>query len=452
MKIIVCGAGSVGRSIVSYLIKGSDDIIVIDNNQKALDDLAQKFDILPVLGSASHPEVLEKADAGKARLLIAATDVDEVNMVACQVAHSVFNVPRKIARIDAQDFLEPIWATLYNEKSLPIDLVISPEIEIGKYIYNMLKIPGASEVLPLFEGKMQFLGFKMPEESPLIKVPLLNFGQVSEDIDVEVVCVNRRGNIFIPYRSDMLEAGDEVFLLTPSDKVEETVSAFGVERPAIERVIIFGGNKISRYMGRLFEKDDNIVSCKIIEEDLRVARNLAKDLNNTVVIHGPLMSDKILSEAGIGNTDAAIAVTMQDNDNLLASMLACKNGVNNTVALVNSPSYNNLIGLVENSILVDRSSVTISGILQELRKAAVKNAYSLGRGLGEIWEMEISADSPVAGKTVKETDFPASSKICARLREGEISYLGENDVLQVGDNVVLYVDSAAIRKVEKIIS
>ncbi len=452
MKIIVCGAGSVGRSIVSYLIKGNNDIIVIDNNQKALDDLAQEFDILPVLGSASHPEVLEKADAAKARLLIAATNVDEVNMVACQVAHSVFNVPRKIARIDAQDFLEPLWATLYNEKSLPIDLIISPEIEIGKYIYHMLKIPGASEVLPLFDGKMQLLGFKMPEESPLIKVPLLNLGQVSEDINVEVVCVNRRGNIFIPYRNDMLETGDEVFLLTPDDKVEETIAAFGIERPAVERVIIFGGNKISRYMGKLFEKDDNIISCKIIEEDLQAARNLAKDLNNTVVIHGPLMSDKILSEAGIGNTDAAIAVTMQDNDNLLATMLAEKSGVNTTVALVNSPSYNNLIGLIGNSILVDRTSVTISGILQELRKADVKNAYSLGRGLGEIWEMEISDGSPIAGKTVRAADFPASSKICACLRNEEISYLGETDVLQAGDKVIIYVDSAAIRKVEKIIS
>ena len=143
---------------------------------------------------------------------------------------------------------------------------------------------------------------------------------------------------------------------------------------------------------------------------------------------------------------------MQDNDNLLASMLACKSGVSNTVALVNSPSYNNLIGLIGNSILVDRSSVTISGILQELRKAAVKNAYSLGRGLGEIWEMEISPDSPIAGKTIRAIDFPASSKVCARLHDGEICYPGETDILEAGDTVILYVDSVAIRKVEKIIS
>lgn len=452
MKIIVCGAGSVGRSIVSYLIKGNNDIIVIDNNQKCLDDLAQEFDILPVWGSASHPEILEKADAKNAQLIIAVTNVDEVNMVACEVAHSIFNIPRKIARIDAQDFLEPLWATLYNDKNIPIDLIISPEVEIGKYIYQMLKIPGASEVLPLFEHKMHLIAFKMPSESPMIQVPLLNLSQVAPDIRVEVVCINRRNNIFIPYKNDILEAGDEVYLLTPSEQIEETVNAFGIEQPAVERVVIFGGNQISRYMGKLFEKDDNIISCKIIEEDLLSARQLAKDLNNTIVIQGPLMSDKILNEAGISNADASIAVTLQDNDNLLASMLARKNGVSNTIALVNSPSYNNLIEIVGDNILVDRTSVTISSILQELRKAAVINAYSLGRGFGEIWEMEIEEDSPIAGRTIHSIDLPASSKICARLQNGEINYPSDNEIIKIGDIIILYVDSMAIRKVEKILS
>lgn len=452
MKIIVCGAGSVGRSIVSYLVKGNNDIVVIDNNSKNLDELAAEFDIQPVYGSASHPEILEKANAKNTEMIIAATNVDEVNMIACEVAYSIFNIPRKIARIDAQDFLEPLWATLYNDKHLPIDLIISPEIEIGKYIYQMLKVPGASEVLPLYDGQMQLLAFKIPECSPLIKTPMLYLSKVAPDLKIEVICINRKGRTFIPYKNDTIEVEDEVYFLVETDKISIALEAFGVEKPSIERIVIFGGNQISRYMGKLFEKDDNIISCKIIEEDVKSAKELAKELNNTVVINGPQMSDIILSEAGISNADATLAVTLKDKDNLLASMLARKSGVNNTIALVNSPSYNNLIDMIGNNILVDRSAVTISSILQELRKSKIKDAFSLGRGFGEIWEMEIDANSSIAGKTIISNDLPASSKICAIKRGNEFLFPSEKDKINSGDVIILYVDSDSIRKVEKVLS
>lgn len=452
MKIIVCGAGFVGRSIVSYLVKGNNDITVIDNNQRNLDELAGDFDVLPILGSASHPDVLEKANAKQAELLIAVTDVDEVNMIACEVAHAFFNIPRKIARIDSQDFLDPLWSTLYNDKHVPVDLIISPEIEIAKYIYRLLKIPGASENLSFFDDKMRLLSFRIPEDSPMLKTPLLNLRQIAPDLEAEVVCIGRRDNIFIPYRSDMLEMGDNIYLLTPSDKIDDTVMAFGVERQAIERVVVFGGNQISRYMAKLFEKDDNIINCKIIEDDYHEASKLAKELQDTIVINGSQMSDTILTEAGIYSADAAIAVTMVDKDNLLATMLAGKSGVVNTIALLNSRSYNNIIDIVKGSILVDRSTITISGILQELRKSEIKNAYSLGRGFGEIWEVLIEDTSPFADKTINMLDLPASSKICALQREDKIFFPGGQEPLLVGDRIILYVDSRAIRKVEKLMS
>ena len=451
MKIIVCGAGSVGRSIVSYLVKGNNDVIVIDNNQKRLDDLAQEFDVMPIFGSASHPSVLEKADAGKAKLLIAATDDDEVNLVTCSVAQALFGIPRKIARINSREFQNPLWATLYNDKNIPVDMIISPEEEIGKYIYNMLKIPGSSEALPLINGKMHIIAFKIPADSPFIKVPLLNLKQLNPDLDAEVICINRQGNIFIPYKNDILEAEDEIYVLTPTEKIGGTMSSFGIEYPSIERLIIFGGNAVSRKMGELFEKDDNIISCKIVEEDVAKASSVAKDLNDTIVIQGPMMSDKILSEAGIYNADATVAVTLEDEDNLLASMLAKKCGVKNTIALVNSPAYNYLIDMIGNSILVDRSSVTISHILQELRRTEVKNAYSLGRGFAEVWEILIREDSKILGQRIKDLDFPASSKICAIYRNNQPIYPTDEEVLLKDDIAVFYVDSASIRKVEKIL-
>lgn len=451
MKIIVCGAGSVGKSIVSYLVKGNNDVAVIDNNQKRLDDLAQEFDILPILGSASHPSVLEKADAAKAKLLIAATDDDEVNLIACSVAQALFNVPRKIARINSREFQNPLWSTLYSDKNIPIDLVISPDEEIGKYIYNMIKIPGTSEARPLANGKMHLIAFKVPENSPFVKVPLLNLKQIDEDIEIEIVCINRRNNIFIPYKNDTIEADDEVYVLTSTDKIGATMSAFGAEYSAIERLIVFGGNAVSRCIGRLIEKDDNIISCKIIEEDFEKADETARELNDTIVIQGPMMSDKILSEAGIYNADASVAVTSEDEDNLLSSMLAKKCGIKNSISLLNSPAYNSLVSIAGSNILVDRSSVTISHILHELRKTEVKSAYSLGRGFAEIWEIPLTADSKIIGQTIKSLDMPASSKICAIIREEETIYPSESEVLTEGDDLILYVDSASIRKVEKIL-
>lgn len=451
MKIIVCGAGSVGKSIVSYLVKGNNDVSVIDNNQKRLDDLAQEFDILPVLGSASHPSVLEKAGAGKAKLLIAATDDDEVNLVTCSVAQALFGVPRKIARINSREFQNPLWSTLYSDKNIPVDLVISPDEEIGKYIYNMLKIPGTSEARPLVKGKMHLIAFKIPENSPFVKVPLLNLKQIDSDIDVEIVCINRKNNIFIPYKNDILEAEDEVYVLTPTDKIGTTMSAFGAEHSAIERLIIFGGNAVSRCIGRMIEKDDNIISCKIIEEDFERADETARELTDTIVMQGPMMSDKILSEAGIYGADASVAVTFEDEDNLLSSMLSKKCGVKNTFALLNSPAYNSLVNIAGNNILIDRSSVTISHILHELRKTEVQSAYSLGRGFAEIWEVVLPKDSKIVGQSIKALDLPASSKICAIIRADETIYPSETETLQEDDDVIIYVDSASIRKVEKIL-
>ena len=452
MKIIVCGAGSVGRSIVSYLVKGNNDITVIDNNQKRLDDLAQEFDILPVFGSASYPSVLEKADASRTQLLIAATDDDEVNMVSCSVAQALFNIPRKIARINSREFQNPLWSTLYGDKNIPIDLVISPEEEIGKYIYNILKIPGVSEAHPLVNSKLYLIAFKIPENSPFIKVPLLNLKQIDPDLDLEVVCINRRNNIFIPYKNDFVEYGDEVYILTAADKISLTMSAFGAEHSAIERLVIFGGNAVSRCIGRMIEKDDNIISCKIIEEDFEKADQTARELNDTVVIQGPMMSDKTLSVAGIYGADATVAVTLEDEDNLLSSLLAKKCGVKNTIALVNSPAYNNLVDIIGNNILVDRSSVTISHILHELRRTEVRNAYSLGRGFAEVWEIPLDADSKTVGRSIKSLDLPASSKICAIIREEDTIYPSEEEVLQAGDMLLLYVESVSIRKVEKILA
>lgn len=450
MKIIVCGAGSVGKSIVGYLSQGSNDIVVIDTDAKKLADISKEWDIQPINGSSSHPDILEKAGAKNADILIAATNYDEVNLTTCQVAHSLFNVPKKIARIDSAAFLDPQWNTLYNEHNIPVDLIISPEIEIAKAILEILKIPGTSEVLSLADKKIFLLAFRCQNACPLIQTPLMHLERLAPSLNINIVSLVRNGHSFIPQKGDIINTGDEIYFLVDADKIADTIHDFGMERTPNEKVIIFGGNLIASYLATRLEQDDNIQSCKIIDEDAASAKYLAKILDNTVVIQGEMMSDVILNEAGIEYADVTIAITNKDKDNLLASLLAKKSGVSSAISLVNSRSYDNLVDNIADNILVDRSSVTISSILQELRKAKLNNAYSLGRGFGELWEIKIDADSFSAGRTISDIGLPKTSMVGAIYRDNEIIYPTSQDKLEAGDLVVLFVSTQDIRKVEKL--
>lgn len=452
MKIIVCGAGSVGRSIVSYLVKGNNDIVVIDKNQRHLDEIAQEFDVLPVLGEASHPDILDRAGADAADMLLAVTDSDEVNMVACQVAHSLFQLPLKIARIDSDDFLDPLWETLYSDNHLPIDMIISPDIAIAEMILRTVKYAGSAGIIPVLQEKYTIVTLKINSESPLVKIPLMQLSRMTENLETTVINITRNGNSFIPEAYDAIEPEDEINILVKTENIDEAIRSFGMDKPLNERLVIFGGNSISRYIGQSIEHDDSIISCKIIEEDLAVARNLAKELSHVVVVQGELMSDLILEEADISHADVSIAVTTNDKDNLLASLLAAKSGAATAVSVVNTPSYNNLIFNIGDSILIDRSTVTISKMLREIRKVKLSNAYSISRGQGEVWEMKVNDDSLVNGKKIGEINLHKFSRIFAINRGSDIIFPNPSTEIIKDDVILLYVDSSAIKQVEKVLS
>lgn len=452
MKIIVGGAGNVGKSIVGYLTQGNNDIIVIDTDSSKLEELSKEFDLQTIVGSVSNPDILEKAAARTADMIIAATNVDEVNMVACQVAYSLFNIEKRIARIDSQGFLDPEYITLYNENNIPVDLIISPDIAIANAIIEILKIPGTSQVLPLAGRKLFLISFRCPEKCPLIKTPLVHLERIAPELDVAFVSIVRNGKHFLPTGEDEILPEDMLYLLVSEDKIDGMIHDFGMEHNANEKIIIFGDNDITYYIAQSLENNDNILSCKVIDDDDASARKLADKLNDTIVLYGEMMSDTLLTEAGIENTDATIAITRRDKDNLLASLLAKKNGVVSTITLVNSRSYDNLIDNIGDNIIIDRSTVTISSILQELRKAKISNAYSLGRGFGEIWEIKIDEESRNINKNVAELDLPSSSKICALVRGNEILYDLEEIRFAAGDVLILFVTSKYIKGAEKLFS
>ena len=452
MKIIVCGAGSVGKGIVSYLVKGNNDIYVIDKDQKHLDELSNEFDVMPILGEASYPTVLERAGASDCDLILAVTDIDEVNMVICQIAHTLFNIPRKIARINNKVFLDPLWAILYNDKNIPIDQTISPDMEIAQNILRILKYPGSSGVLPILNNTGSILTLKIEAGCPLINIPLLQMPRQDTELNVAFINIIRNGECFIPETYDCIETGDEITVYTPQENIEKTIRSFGLEKPVNERLLIFGGNAIAQYLGQEIENDDNISSCKIIEEDIDLAKRIALDLNHVVVIQGEMMSDLILNEADITHADASIALTENDKDNLLISLIAAKSGVSSAISVINTPSYNELVSNMSNSILLDRGSVTISSLLKEIRKVNMQEAYSISRGQGEIWVVKLNDMSIAIGKKIGELNLPKQSKIFALKKEEEIIYPDPSTKLHSGDTILLYVDSGVVKQVEKIFS
>mgnify|MGYP002623775495 CR=1 FL=1 len=450
MKIIVCGTGSVGESVVSYLIKGANDIIVVDDNQRRLDEIAKKYDILPVLGTPSHPDVLEKAGAKDADIILALTQSDEMNMIICQLAYSLFGIRKKIASVNSETFLDPLWGMLYNDNHLPIDLLISPDIEIAEHILQILRYPGAAGILPVLGGEYSILTLNLNENFPFYDMQIGQIIKQIEAISGGFINIIRQNDSFLPDIYETLQVGDQINLLIKTAEIYSVIGAFNLEKPGNERLLIFGGSAIAQYVCTQLEKDDSVTSIRLIEENIEQARKLARDFNRVVVINGDMMSDVILEEADITKTDAAIALTDNDKDNLLASLIAAHNGVGNTIAVINTSSNNNLMFNISQNTLVDRSAITMSRLLKEIRHSNIKNAYSLPRSQGEIWDIALNEFTSCSGKKNGELGLPKNCRVIALMRSGELIYPDMNTKIEAQDRILVYVSSDKIKQAEDI--
>ena len=452
MKIVIGGATSAGRSIVGYLSLGNNDIVVVDENAQKLDELAKEYDIQPVIGSISHPDVQESVGMKNADMLIAVTDSDEVNLIACQVAYTLFNVAQKIARVDSKYFLNPMWNTLYNEKSLPVDLLITPDVEIGEHILRLIALAGSTAVYPFENNRMNLFSFiNKITDSPFAQFSVEHINSKLVEMEAKIVMIMRGNNLITNNFSEtFLQKNDAIYMLCPSERNLEIMHVFGVDHNPYENVVIFGANAISQYIASNLEKDDNLIGCNIIDDDVKKAEKLADLLNNSTVISGEMMSDVILDESGFNSADISIAVTDKDKDNLLISLLASKNKETQALSLVNSKDYNVLAHNIRNNTVIDRSVVTISAILRHLRKARINEAYALGRGMGEVWEIRLGEDSKNVGKTVKELNLPQNTSLFAVFTNKDIIYDLEEYRFSADDKLLIYVAVSAIRRIEDI--
>jgi trk system potassium uptake protein TrkA len=452
MKVIICGAGQVGWQIARHLSGEKNDVTVVDSNADLVRRASETLDVQGVTGFASYPDVLEKAGARDADMIIAATHSDEVNMVTCQVAHSIFSVPRKIARLRSQSYLDAIYSDLYRRDHLPIDVVISPEREVAEAALQRLAAPAAFDTESFMNGRAQLLGIALTEECPVLMTPLRQLNELFPTLRAIVVGVRRdEGKLFAPSPMDILMAGDRIYVFTHIEDVNRTLEVFGKRTKKQERLIIIGGGNVGLAVARALEARTDRIRAKIIERSRSRAEFAADNLTRTIVLNGDGMDMDILAEAAIERADAVLAVTDDDKTNLLAAVRAKQAGCPMAIALVNDPTLAPLMGALDIDAYINPRATTVSSILRHIRHGKVRAVYSIGDAEAELVEAQVLATSPLAGKLVRDVDFPEGVLVGAVMKGDRVMKPAGDLRIEAGDVIALFTMAGDRPEVERLL-
>ena len=450
MKVLICGAGQVGANIARYLATENNNVTVIDQSQELTQKLSDTLDVQAILGHASSPIVLERAGAGDADMIIAVTQSDEVNMVACQVAHSLFNVPTKIARVRNQSYLDPLWADLFSRDNMPIDVIISPEIEVARAIARRLQVPGAFDMIPLAEGLVRVIGVICTDECPIIHTPLRQLTGLFPDLNIEVVAIVRGERPIIPDSNDQMFAGDEVYFVTEASHVSRAMAAFGHEEPEARRVVIVGGGNVGLCLAEEIERQHPAVTARVVEMRKERAELIAQSLTRTTVLHGSGLDPEILEEANVRAAETVVAVTNDDEVNILSSLLAKRYGCQRAITLINKSTYTPLFTTLGIDAVVNPRAITASTVLQHVRRGRIKSVHSLRDGFAEIIEAEVLETSSLVNTPIKEVRLPPHVIVGALVRGDQVIIARPNTVVRQNDRVILLAAAQAVKKIEKL--
>lgn len=450
MKIIICGAGQVGSGIARQLAVENNDVTVIDQSPELVQNLQEQLDVRGFVGHGSHPDMLDRAGASEADMLIAVTFYDEVNMVAAQVAHSLFRVPLKIARVRAQSYLNPMWQDLFSRDHMPIDVIISPELEVGRAVLRRLEVPGAFESVSFADGTVLVVGVRIEQDTPIVDTPLEQLTELFPDLRAVVTGIVRGGALFVPTRRDQMLIGDEVYFICAREHVVRTLDLFGHQEPAARRVVIVGGGNIGVFVARELEMRPGM-RVKLIESDKRRAENAADRLGRTVVYHGSGLDQTLLREAGIHDAESIVALTNDDKVNILTAVIGKQLGCAKSMTLINNPDFGAIVPSLGIDTFLDPRATTVSTILQHVRRGRIRRVHSVRGGAAEVIEAEALETSPLVGKPLRETDLPDGAIVGAVVRGGEVLVPRGDTVIEAGDRVIVFVESSVVRKVEKLV-
>lgn len=452
MRVIICGAGQVGYNIAAYLSKEDNEVTIIDTNPKLIARINEELDVKGIAGHASNPDTLNGAGANDADMIIAVTYSDEVNMVACQIGHSLFGIPKKIARIRAQSYLQPAWANLFSRAHMPIDVIISPEVVIANDIYQRLAVPGTTYVASLADGLAHLIGVICQEDCPVINTPLDQLGNLFPDLSFKVVAILRNGKPIIPDDKEQLLIGDEVFFAVDTLHLKRTMTAFGNEDTEARKIVIVGGGNIGYGLAQMLLKKGRGVQLKMIERNEERSEFLSDNLENVVVLRGDALKQDILDEASIENVETFVAVTNDDESNILGSLLAKKRGCKRVVTLVNNESYSTLVGPLGIDTIVSPRSTIVGTIMQHVRRGRIKGLYNLRDGFAEIIEAEVSDKVSIVNALVSEVEEPNEVIVAAIIRDEEVLIPEQDEVIKADDRVIILAAQEHISEVEKMFS
>lgn len=452
MKIIICGAGQVGGQIARHLAReeSGNGVTVIDTDGALVRRLTDAYDVAGLTGSAAHPDVLEQAGARDADMVIAATQSDEVNMVICQVAHSIFSVPRKIARLRAQAYLDPLYSDLFRTGHMSIDVVISPEFAVAEAVMQRLAAPAAFDIEGFFDESAQLIGISLESACAVLNTPLRQLSELFSTLRAVVVGVRRGERLFVPEPGDQLFAADQIYVFTAREDVARVMEVFGKSNLRVDRALIVGAGNIGLHVAQKLEAEGRKIHLKVIERN-RLRAELASDaLKRTVVLHGDGLAADLLEEANVANTDAVLALTEDDKTNILTCVRAKTEGAKLVVALVNDPSLISLIAPMGIDAYVNPRSTTVSSILRYVRHGRIRAVYSIGDGEAEVIEAQVLGTSAIAGKLVRDTDLPRDARI-GLIRKGDKVIVPKGDTrLAEGDLMTIFALRGSVAEVERL--
>jgi trk/ktr system potassium uptake protein len=451
MKVIICGAGQVGWQIARHLSGELNDVTIVDSNPDLVRRAADTLDVQGITGFASHPDVLDNAGAGDADMIIAATHSDEVNMVTCQVAHSVFGIQRKIARLRSQSYLDAIYSDLYKRDHMPIDVVISPEREVAAAAMQRLSAPAAFDTETFMGGKAQLLGISLAEDCPIVNTPLRQLTDLFSTLRAIVVGVRREGSLFAPQSGDQLFVGDDVYVFCHVDDISRTLETFGKTQKKQDRVVIVGGGNVGLAVAKALESSKSRVRAKVIERSRAVAERAAEALERTIVLNGDGLDAALLQEAGIARADAMLAITDDDKTNMLVAVRAKAEGCPLAIALINDPTLVPLMGPLGIDAYINPRATTVSSILRHIRHGRVRQVYSIGDAEAEMIEAEIMSTSPMAGQRLRDIGFPEGVLVGGVMKGGEMLRPSGSLRIEAKDIVSIFAMADDVPEVERLL-
>ena len=455
MNIIICGAGRVGFTIAKILSEQGHSITIIDQSSEDIQKIDDTLDVKSIVGKATYPSILEKANATEADMIIAVTRNDEINMLICQIAFSIFNVPKKIARIRSQDYLNPKFTKVYNKENLPIDVIISPEIEIAKSLQRKLEAPGSLDNVPFANNKIRLLEILIDENCPIKDIKLNELTKKFPKLNSNIMGVIRDEKFVLLKKTDVMLKEDKAYVVINASQMNETLAAFGHTEKISNKILIIGGGNIGFNLAKNLEESFDSARVKIIEKDKERAELIASQLNNTIVINGDALDEEVLLEANLEEVQTVLALTNDDEDNLMISVLVEKFAKDNdelsdkrTMALINKPNYSLLQSSLKIDDFIDPRMNTVSSILKHIHKGTIENSYSILNGEYEIIEAEIIETSELVNKELKNSNLPDEIRIGAVLRGEEVIIPRSNFVFKKEDIVVLLANKDFLHVVE----